>query len=1045
MDLASLQISIKETGAQKAIGNINSLRDSAKNLAVAINNLSKKLGRTSALYKGLVLIGEAAKIASTNVKTLQNSLDSIGVGKLSELAKATSQLTTATAKTSKIVESIKRDVEKTVQEHAKSAILEAKLNTERERGKKIVTQTLAIQNRSNQAIRNSVALTEANVSRINARTFMSTLKGNQQMAIVSARELKNNEIATERLKVATNNTTTSIIRQSTALNNNASSAARATLAQKRLERQNSVSNYHLKKHTQSWFAHWKSVATGIILYQGIRSGLAGVLRGFRAGIEAVDDFQVSAIQLGAILSTMAKGGDPIANFTEANRYAESLIPVLQKIDLRTSLNLQNLKDITLEMAKQGVVLDATNNKHVEGFTRIANAVALYSRNGQDTRQLQQEVRSALQGQTRDTDQLGKLLKNILGSSLKPSLIAWREQGVTIEKIGELLVGFGPANEKMSNTWSAATASIKTAFDIIAREALTPVLAEWVELIQRFNVYLIENKENIAKSIQGGWNNLKTTIKVVADNIWIAKTAFEAFVSVKMIRAIMDINKALIITRGTLISIGAVMAGEMIIATGGLVIALGGIVYTIDKMIERWEVFTNAYKLSKLAFKGEISLGDWITAGPQDAQDILDRYAINKTLEQSKDWSGSHSTPNTRLAGDWSGSVGAEIAPGVYTNRTFDEKTGIWKTSIYNPKENKYGVGKLGFDLNPPKSDEDTKALSKKIAFNNAQKRAEQLLLSLIDKESKYETIKDKSKKTLDEVNKLELLNQKYAKQGTVITEEQIVLAKKLIAENEKRALTQAAGGSEAVYQQLEDDLAEYDRFYNAGYIKNNEYNDKVFQSKLEASKKIIALDNSTFGIMTQALVQWSDSWSNTLNDMVWGAETSFTQILESFGQMITQMMIQKQFVDPIVGGLTNFATGALGSSGGTDYTGSTAAEWESWGFAKGGIMTSGGPMPLMSYASGGVANRPQVALFGEGAMAEAYVPLPDGRSIPVTMKGGEQSSVQNIKVEIVNQSNEELKATTTQTKQDASGTVLSIVIDGINRNKMGLRDIISQR
>jgi hypothetical protein len=45
-------------------------------------------------------------------------------------------------------------------------------------------------------------------------------------------------------------------------------------------------------------------------------------------------------------------------------------------------------------------------------------------------------------------------------------------------------------------------------------------------------------------------------------------------------------------------------------------------------------------------------------------------------------------------------------------------------------------------------------------------------------------------------------------------------------------------------------------------------------------------------------------------------------------------------------------------------------------------------MGLKTYASGGIANSPQLALFGEGSRPEAYVPLPDGRSIPVTMSGG---------------------------------------------------------
>ncbi len=83
----------------------------------------------------------------------------------------------------------------------------------------------------------------------------------------------------------------------------------------------------------------------------------------------------------------------------------------------------------------------------------------------------------------------------------------------------------------------------------------------------------------------------------------------------------------------------------------------------------------------------------------------------------------------------------------------------------------------------------------------------------------------------------------------------------------------------------------------------------------------------------------------------------------------------------------------IGSSIGSAWSGSLLQKAAGWlgslaGFANGGIMTPMGPMPLNAYAGGGVASSPQVALFGEGRMPEAYVPLPDGRSIPVQMRGG---------------------------------------------------------
>lgn len=79
----------------------------------------------------------------------------------------------------------------------------------------------------------------------------------------------------------------------------------------------------------------------------------------------------------------------------------------------------------------------------------------------------------------------------------------------------------------------------------------------------------------------------------------------------------------------------------------------------------------------------------------------------------------------------------------------------------------------------------------------------------------------------------------------------------------------------------------------------------------------------------------------------------------------------------------NAATIQLAASMATAATTSTATA----AFANGGIMSSAGSLPLKAYANGGIANTPQLALFGEGRMNEAYVPLPDGRSIPVSFSG----------------------------------------------------------
>lgn len=91
-------------------------------------------------------------------------------------------------------------------------------------------------------------------------------------------------------------------------------------------------------------------------------------------------------------------------------------------------------------------------------------------------------------------------------------------------------------------------------------------------------------------------------------------------------------------------------------------------------------------------------------------------------------------------------------------------------------------------------------------------------------------------------------------------------------------------------------------------------------------------------------------------------------------------------------------------------------------FADGGIMTADGPMPLRRYARGGIANSPQLAMFGEGAMPEAYVPLPDGRSIPVTMQGGGGDVVVNVNVE---------SGSTTVQSQDGAGQLGRLIAGAV--------------
>lgn len=117
-------------------------------------------------------------------------------------------------------------------------------------------------------------------------------------------------------------------------------------------------------------------------------------------------------------------------------------------------------------------------------------------------------------------------------------------------------------------------------------------------------------------------------------------------------------------------------------------------------------------------------------------------------------------------------------------------------------------------------------------------------------------------------------------------------------------------------------------------------------------------------------------------------------------------------------------------------------------FANGGIMTSNGEVNLHKYASGGIATSPQLALFGEGSMPEAYVPLPDGRSIPVSFRGngtGDSVGGNNISI-VINVSNTNNTSTETQSSDATSaGKDSSDMAKLANRIKMLVRqEIVTQ-
>ena len=132
------------------------------------------------------------------------------------------------------------------------------------------------------------------------------------------------------------------------------------------------------------------------------------------------------------------------------------------------------------------------------------------------------------------------------------------------------------------------------------------------------------------------------------------------------------------------------------------------------------------------------------------------------------------------------------------------------------------------------------------------------------------------------------------------------------------------------------------------------------------------------------------------------------------------------------------STGDKSTGGGT--SGSSGAKVTA--HANGGVFGPRGAVPLNTYSKGGIATSPQLALFGEGRTNEAYVPLPDGRSIPVTMSGGAGSSVGTVAPVAINISvNSDGTSSSSGSSSDNAGwndaaqRIKNIVLDTITQEK----------
>ena len=191
------------------------------------------------------------------------------------------------------------------------------------------------------------------------------------------------------------------------------------------------------------------------------------------------------------------------------------------------------------------------------------------------------------------------------------------------------------------------------------------------------------------------------------------------------------------------------------------------------------------------------------------------------------------------------------------------------------------------------------------------------------------------------------------------------------------------------HEVLADDIDRLNKLLDGGAINWETYSRAIFSAQ-DAFDKTQAKAKETAGEMDHFFQSAAKNIQSSMADFLFDPfKDGLDGMASRFGTMI-----QRMIADAAAAQLAKNLFGTMGQAtaggGGGDWGWvGKAATWAASLFADGGVMTSQGAVPLRKYAGGGIASSPQLAMFGEGAQPEAYVPLPDGRRIPVSMQGGQ--------------------------------------------------------
>lgn len=247
-------------------------------------------------------------------------------------------------------------------------------------------------------------------------------------------------------------------------------------------------------------------------------------------------------------------------------------------------------------------------------------------------------------------------------------------------------------------------------------------------------------------------------------------------------------------------------------------------------------------------------------------------------------------------------------------------------------------------------------------------------------------------------------------------------------------------------------LEQYDAMLKKGEI-NKEYYDKAVALENALHQKQI-FDASTLGqIMHSGLNSLENAMGNFF-DYSSDRFMKFGDLAQDILGQIYRQIVKMMIIQPLINSVTSMLPGMSGGDTPAPAAlpaGGFASVLNATPAAKGGVFNSPdlhsyansivSKPTFFKFAKGGI---PDIGVMGEknGGSPEAIMPLTRASNGDLGVKAQVSSSLNNVKVEVINQTREDVKVSNAAVRRNDGEWVISLVLNGVSKNILGSRETL---